>query len=530
MKRSPVGPAVVCAASLLLAGCGGTSSDGSTGGQLTDGQTFTLAVGSDPGSLDPGLTVLAGAMQVDRFLYDSLVNVDAAGKVVAGLATSWTESTTRAEFTLRPGITCSDGSPLTADTVAANLNYLGNPANKSPLTGLFVPRGLTATADPAKGTVAVVSPKPDAFLLRNVGGVAIVCAKGLKDRGILARGADGTGMFTLESASPGNQYTLIRRKDYAWGPGDWNKDEKGLPDKVVVRVVTNQTTAANLLLQNQANAATIIGPDRHRLLAQKLFHTESQAPTGELFFNQAAGHPGHDDAVRRAVVQALDLDAVGKVLTDSDGMPMQSMVGGTPPICPIDSPITDALPKYDAAAANAALDKAGWVKGPDGIRAKAGKQLALTLLYNAVLGSAAPELAQLRLKDLGVKLELKPVDAPSMSKTLYTTGEWDLWIGSIGFTLPTQVVPFASGAPGPAGLNFGHVDNPAYNKLVERAATMVAGAGCATWNEAELALVKDLDAVPFVSSVRRVFGKNAKFQVSQFLITPSSIRMYSGAQ
>ncbi|WP_405484153.1 hypothetical protein [Streptomyces sp. NBC_00009] len=77
------------------------------------------------------MTVLSVAIQTDRYLYDSLLNVDSARKPVTGLADKWRATTTKATFSLRRGIICADGSPLTAADVAANINFVGDPA-KSP--------------------------------------------------------------------------------------------------------------------------------------------------------------------------------------------------------------------------------------------------------------------------------------------------------------------------------------------------------------------------------------------------------------
>ncbi|HEX2131161.1 MAG TPA: ABC transporter substrate-binding protein, partial [Actinophytocola sp.] len=81
MKTIPT-IAATGALALALVACGG----GGAGGQaLVDGQTFTMVLGTDPGNLDPHFTSLSSAMQVDRFLYDSLVNIDEDGELVAGL-------------------------------------------------------------------------------------------------------------------------------------------------------------------------------------------------------------------------------------------------------------------------------------------------------------------------------------------------------------------------------------------------------------------------------------------------------------
>ncbi|WP_290055981.1 ABC transporter substrate-binding protein [Amycolatopsis solani] len=526
MTRIRTAGVVLGVLALTATACGGSGGGAAAGdGKPLDGKTFSLAIGSDPGSLDPHMTVLSVAIQVDRFLYDSLLNLDDAGKPVAGLAAKWEASTTTASFTLRQGLTCADGSPLTAADVAANINFIGDPANKSPIAGLYIAPGTKATAD-AAGTINVTSGKPDAFLARNVGGVPIACAKGLSDRKLLAKGEAGTGMFTVAEAVPNDHYTFTRRKDYAWGPGDW-KAEPGLPDQVVVRVIPNTTTATNLLLSGELNAGQINGPDRQRLEGRKLFHTDFTAPMGEVFYNQAAGRPGQDEAVRRALTQALDLPQLGKVLTSGAGKPSQGMITNEPEVCPGDT-VTGNLPSHDPAAAASALDAAGWTKGADGVRAKDGKKLSLTVLYGTQLGpTMAPtaELVQQQWKALGADVALKGVDSPGLSQVLFGTGEWEVSLGPVGFSLPSQLVPFVSGPAAPDGTNFAHIANPGYDQAAQQAATKPGDASCADWNAAETALIKRVDAVPYFDSVVPTYASGAKFTLSQGSLTPSSIRM-----
>ncbi|MGW4527298.1 ABC transporter substrate-binding protein [Amycolatopsis sp. NPDC004378] len=514
---------------LAATACGGPGGGAAAGdGTPVDGKTFNVGVGSDPGSLDPHMTVLSVALQVDRFLYDPLLNLGADGKLVPGLAAKWEATTTTASFTLRPGLTCADGSPLTAADVAANVNFIGDPANKSPIAGLYVAPGTKATADEATRTISVTSGKPDAFLARNVGGVPIACAKGLADRKLLAKGEAGTGMFTVSESVPNDHYTFTRRKDYTWGPGDW-KAEPGLPEKIVVRVVPNTTTATNLLLSGELNAAQIIGPDRQRLDARKLFHADYTAPIGEVFYNQADGRPGQDEAVRRALTQALDLPQLGKVLTSGAGKPSRGMVTNEPAMCPGDS-VTGNLPAHDLASAASGLDAAGWKKGADGVRAKDGKKLSLTVLYGTQLGpTMAPtaELVQQQWKSLGAEVTLKAVDSPGLSQVLFGTGEWEVSLGPVGFTLPSQLVPFVSGPAAPNGTNFAHIANPGYDQAAQRAASKPGEASCPDWNAAETALVKRVDAVPYFDSVVPVYASGAKFTLNQGNMDPTSIRMYA---
>lgn len=532
MKTARITAAIAGVVALTVSACGGTSQSGedrTANQKLTDGKTFTMGIASDPGSLDPAMTVLSIALQIDRFLYDGLIDLDTSGKPVPLLAEKFEATTTTASFTLRNGITCVDGTPLTAADVAANINFVGDPANKSAMLGLAIKPGTKAVADEAARTVTVTSGGPDAFLLRNLGGLGIACGKGLQDRTTLAKGQHGTGMFTMTELVPNDHYTLTRRKEYTWGPGQWQREQPGLPEKVVIRVIPNSTTAANLLLSRELNSATIIGQDQQRLRAQKLFHADYFAPMGELFFNQAPGRIGQDQAVRRAFVQALDLAQIGKVLTSGNGEPAKGMVTAEPRPCSGDS-ITGKLPTFDVAAAKAALDKAGWVPGTDGVRVKDGKRLALTALYGQQLGQtmgSAAELMQQAWKGIGADVTLKGADSPGTSQVLFGTGEWDISMAPVGFVLPSQAVPFMSGPKPPNGTNFAQIENPEFESLVAQAANMPGEAGCDTWTAAEAALVTRVDAVPYVNTVVPVFGSDARFEVNLGSITPSTIRMYS---
>lgn len=523
--RLKVAIAGALVAGLALSAC--SSGQETTGaGKPVAGQTLTMALGADPGNLDPQFTSLSITKQVDAFLYDSLVNVDGSGKQIAGLAEKWEGTTTTAKYTLRKGITCQDGSPLTATMVAENITFVGNPASKSTRIGVFVPPGATATGDDTAGTVTVKAPAPDAFLVRNVGGLHIVCSKGMKDRTLLKQASDGTGQYKVTEAVPGDHYTLARRKEYAWGAGDFKADQPGMPDKVVLKVVANETTASNLLLSGQVNIAAIAGPDKARLEAQKLFSRSQGSPLGELWFNQKPGLPTADLAVRKALTQALDLAQLGKVITGGTGKPTTSMVvPGTGPCS--DDTVTGNLPGHDLDAAKAALDADGWKVGAGGIRAKGGAKLSLVFYYLTSLGptmQSGAELLQKAWTELGVDVSLKAVATAELSTVILAgQGTWHAGLIPLTTSLPSQLVSFLSGATPPGG-NFSWIKNPEYDAAVTRAAKIAGSDGCGEWASAERALFKEVNVVPFVNSTVPIFGKGASFELNDG-IDPGSIRM-----
>ncbi|GAA5143492.1 ABC transporter substrate-binding protein [Nocardioides marinquilinus] len=506
------------ATTALLTGCGGGGGGGANGGaggdaEYVSGGTFTMAFNADPGKLDPQSSAGTGLFSISQLAYDRLLAIDPEGQVVSGLASEWSLDGTTVEMTLAEGITCSDDSELTASDVKANLDYVGDPENASPFLGVFLPAGATVTADDAARTVTLELAAPAPFVLQGLANLPIVCKSGLDDRDALADSSLGTGPYELSEAQPGNQYTYTRREGYTWGPGGATTDEVGLPDTIVVRVIENESTAANLLTSGEINAAIVAGADAQRLEAQDLFSTQTQAIVGEQWYHHGDDHVTSDPAVRLALTQALDLEELQKVLTANRGGPPTTFAAIDPVGCPGDS-VTPALPGQDVDAARAALEEAGVSK--------------ITFVYNtAVAGSgsaAAAELAVQQWEEVGLEVEARPEGSAAIQETVFGTGDWDVAWLPLNVNYPDQLVPFLSGTTAPDGTNFAEIENADYEAGVAEASKLPAEEGCATWLEAEANLVEDADVFPFANSLVKTFGNGAEFEYpGQFV--PTSIRM-----
>lgn len=510
-------------AAVTLAGCsgggGGTPSEG-----FAEDATFTFSLSADPGALDPQMSAVSSLFAISRFAYDSLVGVDEDGKPVSQLAKEWKQDGLTTTLTLNEGITCSDGSEFTAQTAADNIAFLSDPANQSPFLGSFLPVGMTATAEGATLTLTLAAPSP--FVLNGLSNVPMVCDAALADRTLLASETVGTGPYVMTEAVADDHYTFEINEDYAWGPGGSTTAEGGLPTTVTAKIVSNETTAANLLLSGDLNAAQIVGADAERLDAAGLFRQETQALLGEQWYNQADGHPTSDPAVRMALTQAIDFEEMRKVLTSGAGGPATSLTVIPPTGCTIDS-VSGNVPATDVEGAKALLDDAGWVEGPDGIREKDGQRLSLTFILATTLGAggtAGGELATAAWKEIGVEATAKPLDSATISEALFATGAWDIGWVPVNVNTPDQVVGFVSGPAAPDGTNFAAIANDEYAALVTEAMAMPGADGCETWADAEAALFTAADVVPFANSVVPTFGNNAEFVVLGN-IEPMSIRM-----
>ncbi|MEU0403288.1 ABC transporter substrate-binding protein [Streptomyces sp. NPDC006197] len=524
MKRAKAISACL-AVSLLAAGCGSVAQAGSSGGDA-----FSYAIKSDPGLLDPAQVQNTTTYTALSLAYDTLVHTGPDGRIVSGLAEKWDVRPASVTFTLRRGVTCADGSPVTASTVAANVAHITDPATKSPAYGVVVPEGLTAKADDTARTVTLSTPEPFAFILQSTRYLFIVCGAGLKDRALLASGTSGSGPFRLTSAEPNQSYTFAKRDDYAWGPAGATTADPAMPGSVVLKVVGSESTAANLLLSHQLNGAQLAGPDRARVANIPGVTTTVQANgTQEFFFHQGTGHPGSDPAVRKALLQAVDLDSLGAIATGGTGRTPTGLVTDPKP-CPGDT-VTGHLPVFDPQAAGSALHAAGWRRGPDRFRVKDGKRLTIRMLYGTSSGetmAAAAEYLAEAWKKVGVDVRLRAVSDAAYGEVEAVTQDWDVDWAPLGVTLPTQLLGTLSGPFTPDGGNFAHLTNTSYEQLTAEASKLPGTAGCALWDRSEHALFESGDIVPVVDKTVTVAAHNATFRITSGLFDATSIHMTGG--
>ncbi|MFC9930569.1 ABC transporter substrate-binding protein [Streptomyces sp. NPDC127190] len=509
-------------ASAVLAGCGGDVS--STRTPVVVGGTVTIATASETPSFHP-YAQFGSALA--PYAYDSLVGVAPDGRVVSGLAETWRAGATTARFTLRKGVTCSDGTVLTASGVARSLTYASDPRNRLVGARAALPGvPFTVSADDAARTVSVRMASPYSFVLRTIGLLPVVCPAGLARPGALDRSTAGTGPYVLSGYTSGGPYLFTRRKGYAWGPGGATNAAAGQPERIVVSVVPQESTAANLLLTGGVNIATVTGPDRARLSGHGLATAQVPTVVGLTFFNERPGRPLSDPGLRRALVGALDRKGLANVAIGGDGTPAGHLTAADS-VCHAD--VADGnLPSHTAVPA---LRAAGWTKDARGRLVKHGRPLRLRLLSSADLGSTLPSVAELMAASwqaLGAQVDLVSEGRNALVQAMYQSGDFDAVVGSSpGPPLPAQLVPYFSGPAPSAGLNFAHVTNHAYDRFVARALRAAGTASCADWNKAAAALFRSADALPVADGTSTVYGYRTTFAVAPGgRIVPTSIRLH----
>lgn len=526
--------AVGSCAAVALAACGsdggGSSSTGASAGvpdgKLTDDGTFTYVLRADPGSLDRAKNGQSVLQELLPYAYDTLVGQGPDNTIVPQLATKWETTPERVTLTIREGVTCSDGSAVTPSVIAQGFKVFQGPKSQVPVFG--GQSEWSVKADDAANTVTFDFADPVGFPLVALADVPIVCGKGLKDRSLLRRGTSGSGPYVLTKAVSNDRYTFERREGYTWGPEGASTDEPGLPATVVLRVVGEAATGTNLLLAGEVDGLSAGPSDAKRVEAAGFGLLRQLAYNPQLMYNHAKDHPTADPDVRRALTMAADREAAAKVGGGEIG---KSMVGAlTDPCRTDDQGAASAIPAYDIAAAEALLDKAGWVKGADGQRAKSGKRLVIRTLAGSSAAPewrAAAELISKSWRSIGADVKSRTLSDNGLSSAL-AAGDWDVFsMVSVGQPTPALLVGSLSGPAFPDGANLLGMHNEEYERLAAKALrTTPDSAACKVWGQAEAELYKQADVIPVLESDRLIaHAKNVTFSAGSSGPIPTSIRI-----
>ncbi len=123
------------------------------GAQLAAKQEIVRHIKDEPASLDPAKAVGLPEIQVMRDLYEGLTSQDAHGKIVPGVAQSWSSSDNKVWiFTLRNNARWSDGEPVTAQDFVYSWQRVVDPKTSSSQASFVALSGLSEADAIAKGT------------------------------------------------------------------------------------------------------------------------------------------------------------------------------------------------------------------------------------------------------------------------------------------------------------------------------------------------------------------------------------------
>lgn len=245
----------------------------------------------------------------------------------------------------------------------------------------------------------------------------------------------GTGPFAVKEWVRGDHIELVANDAYF----------RGAPKvrRIVVREIPDENSSINALRARdidwmfEASPATIntLRPLERDGTVKLVFNDQPQ--TLRLYMNTTL--PALADVrVRRAIAYAIDKQALVDRLTGGTAIPGTA---DQPPFSPYyERNVTRYA--HDPAKARALLRDAGFVPGPDGIVARAGAPLALSLSYNtenATRRNAAVQI-QAMLRAVGIDASVKSYPANLLFATfgqggILTNAKYDLnvsgWIAGV---------------------------------------------------------------------------------------------------
>ncbi len=304
----------------------------------------TLAISSEPSTLDPQKTFDGGERRVNDNVYDTLLQRNLKGELAPSLATALPEriNDTTWRFKLRQGVKFHNGEAFNADAVVHSVTRIFDPEYKSTATGDLT--GIKGAQKVDDFTVDVMTTRLDTLLPARMYWLKIVPVNASKQADF-AQKPVGTGPYRFVEWQRGSHVLLEKNPDY-WG-------EKPQVDRARYRFVAEAGTALSGLIAGEFDFMENLPPDfvkRAPKVARRkgLEHSFSIIST--------ISGPTKDVRVRQALNYAVDKDALAESLFEGFAAPARGQMIGDQSFGYNKS--LQAWP-YDPAKAKALLKEAG---------------------------------------------------------------------------------------------------------------------------------------------------------------------------
>ena len=284
-------------------------------------QELTIALASEPTSIDPHFHNLTPNNALARQMFDRLIMPDAKQALEPGLATSWKPiDDTTWEFKLREGVKFHDGSAFTADDVICTFerapNVEGSPSSFSTFTA-----GKTVVKVDDY-TIHVKTDGPYPLMANDLMTFSIISCEH-KDAKTPAfnsgKAAVGTGAFKFVEYLPGDRIVMERNDDYWGDKPQWSKVTfkaiKSAPSRVAALLagdadlIESVPTVDIAKLKGDENIELSEGVS-NRVIYLHLDHDRDDSPFVKAADGGAIDNPLKNPKVRKAISMAINRDAI----------------------------------------------------------------------------------------------------------------------------------------------------------------------------------------------------------------------------
>ncbi|MEQ6276754.1 peptide ABC transporter substrate-binding protein [Kluyvera sp. 142053] len=491
---------------VLLSGLSSAAfaADVPAGTVLAKQQDLVRHIKDEPASLDPAKAVGLPEIQVIRDLFEGLVNQDANGNIIPGVATRWQTNDQKIwTFTLRNDAKWSDGTPVTAQDFVYSWQRLVDPKTTSPFAWFAALAGITNAQDIIDGkakpetlgvtavdarTLRVQLDKPLPWfvnLTANFSLYPVNKANVESDINWTRPGKlVGNGAYVLADRVVNEKLVATPNKQY------WD-NAKTVIQKVTFVPINQESSATKRYLAGDIDITESFPKNQYQKLLKELpgqVYTPAQLGTYYYAFNTQKG-PTADARVRLALSMTIDRRIIAEKVLGTGEKPAWRL---TPDVTAGFTPQPSALEQSSQAELNAQakmlLQAAGY--GPN-------RPLKLTLLYNTSENhqKIAIAVASMWKKNLGVDVKLQNQEWKTYIDSR-NTGNFDVirasWVGD--YNEPSTFLSLLTSTN--TG-NIARFNEPAYDKVIRQAALEnTAAARNADYNEAEKILAAKAPIAP----------------------------------
>ena len=478
---------------------------------LAEKQELVRNNGSEPASLDPHKVESDVEFNIISDLFEGLVSVSPAGEIEPRLAEKWeNKDNTVWTFHLRPGVTWSDGTAITAQDIVWSWQRLVSPLTASPYSSYPGNMHIANAQEIAEGkkapetlgvkavddaTLEVTLTQPNAALLAMLAHPSLVPI----DKVLVNR-------FGEQWTKPEHIVTSGPYKLSAWvvnerivaerNPRYWD-NEHTVINKVTWLPIHSEAADVNRYKAGEIDIVYTVPINQFAQLKKTMgdqLNVSPQLATYYYEFNTTRP-PFNDPRVRLALNMALDKDIIAEKVLGQGQRPAwlisQPDIGGVK----LQNPDYASWPRDKRIAeAKKLLSEAGYSDS---------HPLVFNLLYNTSESHQRVAIAASSMwkKNLGVEAKLQNQEWKTMLDTMHTHN-FDAvryaWIADYD-DAATFLNNFRTGD----SENTSQYSNPAYDEALKNAAKASDGVTRGKYyQQAEDLLAKDVPAVPVYHYVR----------------------------
>lgn len=498
-------------AGILCASTAAWAANVPAGTQLAEKQELVRNNGSEPASLDPHKVESDVEFNIISDLFDGLVSVSPTGEIQPRLAEKWeNKDNTVWTFHLRPGITWSDGTPITAEDIVWSWQRLADPKTVSPYASYPGSMRIVNGTDIAEGkkapeslgvkaindaTLEVTLTQPNAAFLAMLAHPSLVPI----DKVLVGRFGEkwtkpehfvSSGAYTLSQWVVNERIVAVRNPHY------WDNAHTVI-NKVTYLPISSEAADVNRYKAGEIDIVYTVPINQFAQLKKTLGSELDVSPQLATYYYQfnTTRPPFNDARVRRALNLALDKDIIaGKVLGQ-----------GQRPAWLISQPDIGGVKLQTPDYASWPMDKR--IAEAKKLLAEAGfndsHPLSFNLLYNTSESHQRIAIAASSMwkKNLGVEAKLQNQEWKTMLDTMHTHN-FDAvryaWIADYD-DAATFLNTFRTGD----SQNTTQYSNPDYDRaLVNAAKSKTAQERGKFYQQAEDLLGRDVPAIPVYHYVR----------------------------